>query len=85
MALFQLWNNDPLVDQLALRRFLANELYGVDATHLLVNPNQPGANQANPMQFAQAAQMMGQRGGGAAGGGARPTPVQNLVPGPGRR
>jgi hypothetical protein len=86
MALFQLWNNDPLIDQMALRRFLANEMYGVDASHLLVNPNQPGASQQNPMAFAQAAQMMGQRGGAGGGqGGARPTPVQNLVPGPGRR
>jgi hypothetical protein len=83
MALYQLFQNDPLIDPVALRRFLLNEMYGVDATHLLVNPNQPGGSQQNPMAFAQAAQQMGQQG--AAGGGRRPTPVQNLVPGPGRR
>lgn len=81
MALFQLYNGDPLIDQVALRRHLNNEMYGVDVNHLLINPNQPGASQQNPMPFGMAAQQFGQAGQGPP----RPTPVQNLIPAAGGR
>jgi hypothetical protein len=74
-ALYQLLGQDPLINPVALREFFLNELYGVEADHLLMNPQQPGATVQNPTNLDGAANLFRQQ---AQSGGVRP-PVQRVT------
>lgn len=51
---------NPLLDAMKLTQFWLGEQYGIDADHLIKQPQQPGApgTQENPMELGQAAQQL---------------------------
>lgn len=59
MAIFAQLKPNPLINPIELTRFLLNELYGVYADSLMLNPMM-NTSQENPMSINQAVQGMGQ-------------------------
>lgn len=67
--MFQFFNNDPLIDQVGLRRLVLQQTDLIDPSwqNLIRPPTQMGATPGNPMPFDQATQdpnVLGQAGGG---------------------
>ena len=66
VQVFQMLNQDPMIDQHQLRRYLLHELHGTVFDSMLPPPGTIGSQQ-NPMSIQQAMQMFQQAGAGGAG------------------
>lgn len=67
-AIYNLFNNDPMIDQMQLRKFLISEMNNPALESLLSpQPQQPGGNPGNPLEVGQLGQLLSRAGAGRGG------------------